>query len=669
MKTLLKYFFLIYISFISYNNKVLSNPVNPYISSVSPSMNAVSVIKSSNISIIFTQDMNASTINGANIKVFGYQTGLLPVTIDYNPISKTANINPNQDFKIGEIISITLTDRIQTFINESILPFVYTFRIQAIGGNGIFARSSSINFIESAELKSGDIDGDGNIDLLVNDIIYKNNGNAFFTFFAELGITGIPEPGDFDSDGDLDILIENSGNIYFFRNEGAGAFIQAYSFTGYLGNFGDLNGDGFLDISSFLSVYDIEIIKNINGAFIRDSSFHFYEGCTEGGNYKDRILIDDMNNDGGIDVIGIHGHQSGGTLLFSLCRNYDLLKNNNIGIFSKNQIFSEQLVSSSLILFSDRDSKSFDFDNDGFVDILSPVTKLRNNGDGTFSRIANSGFDFSFSLISDFNGDGYLDLVSSIDYFSPVPLFTHLNDGSGNFVQSIGISGRFLKGTSGDFDNDGDIDLAVFDYNIHEVSILLNGDVSLPVELLSFVSELNSNSIILKWSTSTEENNSGFDIERSIVKGQTSEEWNKVSFMQGHGTTSSQINYEFMDRNLNSGKYKYRLKQIDFNGNFKYYDLANEIVIGSPEKFELSQNYPNPFNPITHLGFGISNLGFVSLKVYDVLGNEIKTLVNEIKPAGYYEVEFNGSNLPSGIYYYRIKAGSFSQVRKMMLVK
>ncbi len=176
-----------------------------------------------------------------------------------------------------------------------------------------------------------------------------------------------------------------------------------------------------------------------------------------------------------------------------------------------------------------------------------------------------------------------------------------------------------------------------------------------------------SKSILMKGSSNI--NNSGFDIERSIVKGQTSEEWNKVSFMQGHGTTSSQINYEFMDRNLNSGKYKYRLKQIDFNGNFKYYDLANEIVIGSPEKFELSQNYPNPFNPITHLGFGISNLGFVSLKVYDVLGNEIKTLVNEIKPAGYYEVEFNGSNLPSGIYYYRIKAGSFSQVRKMMLVK
>ena len=197
----------------------------------------------------------------------------------------------------------------------------------------------------------------------------------------------------------------------------------------------------------------------------------------------------------------------------------------------------------------------------------------------------------------------------------------------------------------------------------------LSFDVVLPVELNSFVSSVSGNNVLLNWTTSSEENNSGFGIERSNVIGQTSDEWNKISFLQGHGTTTTPNNYEFSDRNLNSGKYKYRLKQTDFNGNFKYYDLENVVVIGSPEKFELSQNYPNPFNPATHLGFGISNLGFVSLKVFDVLGNEVKTLVNEIKPSGYYEVQFDGSGLPSGIYYYKLEAGSFSQVRKMMLVK
>ena len=194
-------------------------------------------------------------------------------------------------------------------------------------------------------------------------------------------------------------------------------------------------------------------------------------------------------------------------------------------------------------------------------------------------------------------------------------------------------------------------------------------DVVLPVELNSFISSVSGNNVLLNWTTSSEENNSGFDIERSNVKGQTSDEWSNISFIQGHGTTTTPNNYEFTDRNLNSGKYKYRLKQIDFNGNFKYYDLSNEVVIGSPEKFELSQNYPNPFNPVTNLGFGISNSGFVSLKVYDVLGNEIKTLVNEIKPAGYYEIEFDGNSLPSGIYYYKLESGSFSQVKKMIFVK
>ena len=94
-----------------------------------------------------------------------------------------------------------------------------------------------------------------------------------------------------------------------------------------------------------------------------------------------------------------------------------------------------------------------------------------------------------------------------------------------------------------------------------------------------------------------------------------------------------------------------------------------KLSIGVPEKYSLSQNYPNPFNPVTRLGFGISNPGFVSLKVYDILGNEIKTLVNEIKSAGYYEIEFNGSDLSSGIYFYTLEAGSFRETKRMLLVK
>jgi len=211
-----------------------------------------------------------------------------------------------------------------------------------------------------------------------------------------------------------------------------------------------------------------------------------------------------------------------------------------------------------------------------------------------------------------------------------------------------------------------------FDFNepvITNTAITRVSDVILPVELSSFISSVNLNNVTLKWTTEIETNNSGFDVERSNIKGRTSDEWTKISFVQGHGTITTPNNYEFTDRNLASGKYNYRLKQIDFNGNYEYYDLNDEVVIGIPEKFELSQNYPNPFNPSTNLEFRISNLEFVSLKVYDIAGKEVATLVNEIKPAGRYQVKFDGSNLGTGVYFYKIEAGSFSAVKRMILIK
>ncbi|MEZ4689003.1 MAG: hypothetical protein R3A12_02025 [Ignavibacteria bacterium] len=152
-------------------------------------------------------------------------------------------------------------------------------------------------------------------------------------------------------------------------------------------------------------------------------------------------------------------------------------------------------------------------------------------------------------------------------------------------------------------------------------------DAPLPAELTAFISSVNSGNVTLNWTTSSELNNSGFDIERKTI----SSDWIKAGFVKGSGTLNTPVNYSFTDRGLQSGKYNYRLKQIDFNGNFTYYELPEEVTIGIPDKYELSQNYPNPFNPVTNLEFGISELGLVSLKVYDVMGREVVTLVNEIK--------------------------------------
>ena len=187
----------------------------------------------------------------------------------------------------------------------------------------------------------------------------------------------------------------------------------------------------------------------------------------------------------------------------------------------------------------------------------------------------------------------------------------------------------------------------------------------LPVEMNSFSSFVRGRDVTLFWSSEKETNNAGFDIERSTLPGS----WNKVGFVRGYGNSNSVNYYSYTDRGLQSGKYFYRLKQTDLNGNIEYFNLNNEVNIGIPVKFELSQNYPNPFNPSTNLEFGIPDLGFVSLKVYNASGREVAILVNEVKTAGYYSVSFNGSNMPSGIYFYTLQADNFISTKKMLLVK
>ena len=187
----------------------------------------------------------------------------------------------------------------------------------------------------------------------------------------------------------------------------------------------------------------------------------------------------------------------------------------------------------------------------------------------------------------------------------------------------------------------------------------------LPVEMSSFVSSVTRRDVKLNWTTSTETNNSRFEIERSAVNS----EWSKIGSVPGNGTTLSAMNYTFTDRGLNSGLYNYRLKQTDFNGNFQYFSLNNEVNIGTPEKFSLSQNYPNPFNPSTNINFDLPIDGKVSLKVFDISGREISTLVDEFKTAGYYTVSFTGNDISSGIYFYTLVSDNTAITKKMLLMK
>lgn len=192
-----------------------------------------------------------------------------------------------------------------------------------------------------------------------------------------------------------------------------------------------------------------------------------------------------------------------------------------------------------------------------------------------------------------------------------------------------------------------------------------NQDNLLPVELSNFTSAIAGRDLILSWSTGTEINNSGFDIERKSTTGG----WSKIGFVAGHGTVNTPNSYTYTDANLSSGKYNYRLKQIDFNGNYKYYNLSNEVIIGTPSKYVLTQNFPNPFNPSTSISYEIPATNFVSLKIYDMMGKEVANLVNATQDAGFYTVKFDASKLASGVYFYKLQANDFTATKKLMLMK
>jgi hypothetical protein len=194
-------------------------------------------------------------------------------------------------------------------------------------------------------------------------------------------------------------------------------------------------------------------------------------------------------------------------------------------------------------------------------------------------------------------------------------------------------------------------------------------DWVLPVELTSFTSFVHGNNVTLRWRTNSENNNLKFVIEKARTTNGNNNDWRQSGSVMGNGTTSSPSDYTFTERNLNSGTYQYRLRQEDFNGNFEYHYLNNNIVIGLPEKFELSQNYPNPFNPVTVIRYSLIENGFTTLKVFDALGKEVDLLVNEKKDAGRYTFQFNGNNFASGVYFYQIQAGDFVETKRMLLLK
>jgi hypothetical protein len=391
------------------------------------------------------------------------------------------------------------------------------------------------------------------------------------------------------------------------------------------------------------------ILDNIRGHDYNPVNNHLFVCNAQGGNFNRVVEFDPAGN----YIAQFFPDNSGGLL-----GPFDI-------IFRTNDVLVTGSTSSAAHRYDHNGNYLDDFANN----ILFPqqIVEFPNGHIGIASFGTSGGlkiYDQTGALANEFNSVSGL---RGVHYL-----------GSGNIIVTNSAGVHELNGTTGDF-----IRTIISGVSAQYVS---SCDFSLdftPVELVSFNVSVVNNSVSLSWVTSSELNNSGFEVQRkvnSLPAGEaglqssvSNSEFEKIGFVEGNGTTTETNHYSFEDRNLTSGKYFYRLKQIDLDGTFEYSNEVQVEVHGVTE-YSLSQNYPNPFNPTTKIKYtipfaGTSLMKFVQLKVFDVLGNEVATLVNELKPAGVYEVTFNASELGSGVYIYKLQAGDYISAGKMLLTK
>ncbi|MFA6439549.1 MAG: T9SS type A sorting domain-containing protein, partial [Bacteriovoracaceae bacterium] len=295
------------------------------------------------------------------------------------------------------------------------------------------------------------------------------------------------------------------------------------------------------------------------------------------------------------------------------------------------------------------------------------------------TTLGNNGEDICNALSLD--ASGKIIIAGSTDAGSPstkdFAVVRYTADGSvdGTAIVSIGRSDEEANALF--IQSDGKIVAAGYSFNgsKNDVAAIRLEDVTpLPVELMNFSAVAAQQNIELQWQTATETNNYGFEIERRAVddrhlQGDGHLAWMKTGFVEGNGTTNAPKEYSFVDHNLSSGSWSYRLKQIDRDGKFEYSQSVEVTIASMPKVFALEQNYPNPFNPTTTINYQLPVNGKVTLKVYDAIGREVASLVNEVKEAGYYSATFDASKLSSGMYFAQLQSGDNMQLMKMLLLK
>lgn len=273
--------------------------------------------------------------------------------------------------------------------------------------------------------------------------------------------------------------------------------------------------------------------------------------------------------------------------------------------------------------------------------LITPVLNLSTNTTITFYSWTNHSADQLIVDMTTNNGVNWINFTN-ISVNKTKTLYT-ANITGGTSTSKVRISSKVQDTTLQNYD----------DFLIDDITI---NNVPLPVKIESFNYLVTENNVELIWKTSDEVNNKGFQIYRN-------------DDLIGWIDHNENHNYRFNDYNLQSGLYSYKLKQIDYNSNYEWFMLSSTVIINNPKKSNIEQNYPNPFNPTTKINYTINNDGWVSIKIFDINGKQITTLVNEYKKVGYYSIDFNGNNISSGMYYYRFETKGNVITKKMILIK
>ncbi|MDP4175002.1 MAG: FG-GAP-like repeat-containing protein [Bacteroidota bacterium] len=546
---------------------------------------------------------------------------------------------------------------------------------------------------------AGDVNGDGYSDVIIGASQYTNGSGqdyegAAYVFYgsasglastenwrvesnqgdAYMGIS-VASAGDVNGDGYSDVIIgayaydnpdHDEGKVYVYYGSASGLLTTpAWTQEGnqadcYFGNSvacaGDVNGDGFSDVIVGAYVYD-------NGETDEGKAFLYYGSASglsqtpnwtaesnQAGAYFGNCVASagDVNKDGYSDVIIGSMYYNGGQskegaafIYYGSATGLPNTENLRIECDQAEAEFGVGVASAG------------DVNGDGFDDII---------------------------IGARFYDDGETNEGAAFIYYGSKNGITTPYKWMGESNQAAAAMGKCVAST-GDINGDGYSDFicgaAKYDNGQKDEGVAFvyfGADDPQPVELVSFKAERSGSSIILRWKTATEVNNYGFEIEKKI-KQSGNEQWQKIGFVSGHGNSNSPKEYFFTDKNISAGKYLYRLKQIDNDGTSSYSPEVEVKLNSVLKENSLMQNYPNPFNPQTKISYTILNDSRVKLSVYNLLGQEVSVIVDEIQQAGGYEALWAPDNLAAGIYVYVIEAksldgkNSFKSVHKMVYMK